>query len=40
MFFIGEKMFKFLLQDKYLREVLDEDKEFDEDFYIDWEVEK
>jgi len=26
------------LQDKYMREVLDDDKEFDEDFDIDWEV--
>ena len=26
------------LQDKFMREVLDEDKEFDEDFDIDWEV--
>ena len=26
------------LQDIYMREVLDEDKEFDEDFDIDWEV--
>ena len=26
------------LQDIYIREVLDEDKEFDEDFDIDWEV--
>tara|TARA_Y100000813_G_C23836509_1_gene199950 strand:- start:106 stop:249 length:144 start_codon:yes stop_codon:yes gene_type:complete len=26
------------LQDTYMREVLDEDKEFDEDFDIDWEV--
>ena len=26
------------LQDTYMREVMDEDKEFDEDFDIDWEV--
>ena len=26
------------LQDIYLKEVLDEDKEFDNDFDIDWEV--
>ena len=26
------------LQDTYTREVLDQDKEFDEDFDIDWEV--
>ena len=26
------------LQDTYMREVLDEYKEFDEDFDIDWEV--
>ena len=26
------------LQDTYMREVLDEDREFDEDFDIDWEV--
>ena len=26
------------LQDTYMREVLDEDKEFDEDFDIDWEI--
>ena len=26
------------LKDTYMREVLDEDKEFDEDFDIDWEV--
>ena len=25
-------------RDAYTREVLDEDKEFDEDFDIDWEV--
>ena len=25
------------LQDTYMREVLDEDKEFDDDFDIDWE---
>ena len=26
------------LQDTYMREVLDMDKEFDDDFDIDWEV--
>ena len=26
------------LQDTYMREILDDDKEFDEDFDIDWEV--
>ena len=26
------------IQDKYMREVLDDDKEFDEDFDINWEV--
>ena len=26
------------LQDTYMREILDEDKEFDDDFDIDWEV--
>ena len=26
------------LQDKYIREVLDEDKDFDDEFDIDWEV--
>ena len=26
------------LKDTYMREILDEDKEFDDDFDIDWEV--
>ena len=35
---IKENGYKEELQDTYMREVLDEDKEFDEDFDIDWEV--
>ena len=35
---INENGYNDELQDIYMREVLDEDKEFDEDFDIDWEV--
>ena len=36
--FIKENGYDDELQDTYLREVLDENKKFDEDFDIDWEV--
>ena len=35
---IKENGYNEYIQDPYMREVLDEDKEFDEDFDIDWEV--
>tara|TARA_B100001769_G_C21995349_1_gene534954 strand:+ start:434 stop:544 length:111 start_codon:yes stop_codon:yes gene_type:complete len=35
---IKENGYNEALQDAYMREVLDEDKEFDEDLDIDWEV--
>ena len=35
---IKENGFNEDLQDTYMREVLGEDREFDEDFDIDWEV--
>ena len=35
---IKENVYNKELQDTYVREVLDEDKEFDDDFDIDWEV--
>ena len=36
--YIKENGYNEELQDTYTREVLDQDKEFDEDFDIDWEV--
>tara|TARA_S200000501_G_scaffold332305_1_gene334949 strand:- start:321 stop:464 length:144 start_codon:yes stop_codon:yes gene_type:complete len=36
--FVKETGYNKKLEDTYMRDVLDENKEFDEEFYIDWEV--
>ena len=35
---VKQNGYNYELQDTYLREVLDEDKNFDDEFDIDWEV--